>query len=588
MFHRLSLVLSVAAVFSLTASAQDAAKIGERVGKITLTDIRALPRTLADFGERKALVLVFTNTTCPLAQRYLPTLKSLEKAYRDKGVPFVAVNAAEDDTLLTMATHAVKYEVEFPTVKDFGGNAARALGVKRTPEAVVLDAENKVRYRGRIDDQFRLGGSRKEPTKQELKDAIEAVLANKPVDVAETEVDGCPIEFAAPRKAKGVNFAEHVAPILKKHCWECHRSGGSAPFALTTAKQAAARAKSVAEAVATQRMPPWFAGHESVPFANRRALSDAERETLADWARTGAEPGDPDKAPAPPEPLTGKWQIGTPDLVLETGVIDLPARGDIPYRYAVLPHIFRDETWLQDVQILPDNPQSLHHCNMAFATLTEGFKEENFITGQVPGGEPMTLDPGVGCRIPKGALLVLQMHFVSTGKPEKCRVSVGFRYPRGVVDKQLRNMQLTRRDFAVPPGAPAHKVAASRTLEADAVGVGLFAHMHLRGKDMTFTAHPPAGKSEPLLVIPNYNFSWQIPYRWEPGQMKLAKGTKLECVAHFDNSSFNPYNPDPRATVRNGPQTHHEMMIGFFFYTHATEKLNLTIDAKTGRVKEMK
>jgi hypothetical protein len=99
---------------------------------------------------------------------------------------------------------------------------------------------------------------------------------------------------------------------------------------------------------------------------------------------------------------------------------------------------------------------------------------------------------------------------------------------------------------------------------------------------MTFTAHAPDGKSDPLLVIPNYNFSWQIPYRWEPGQMRLAKGTRLECVAHYDNSAFNPYNPNPKATVRNGPQTHHEMMYGFFFYTHADEKLNLKVDPKTG------
>ena len=65
--------------------------------------------------------------------------------------------------------------------------------------------------------------------------------------------------------------------------------------------------------------------------------------------------------------------------------------------------------------------------------------------------------------------------------------------------------------------------------------------------------------------------------------MKLAKGTRLECVAHFDNSPFNPYNPDPRATVRNGPQTHHEMMVGFFFYTDAHEKLHLAIDPATGQ-----
>ncbi len=106
--------------------------------------------------------------------------------------------------------------------------------------------------------------------------------------------------------------------------------------------------------------------------------------------------------------------------------------------------------------------------------------------------------------------------------------------------------------------------------------------MHLRGKDMTFTAHLPDGKRDELLVIANYNFAWQVPYRWEPGKKTLAKGTRLECVARYDNSAFNPYNPNPLATVRNGPQTHNEMMFGFFFYTNANEKLNLRIDPKTG------
>jgi hypothetical protein len=112
----------------------------------------------------------------------------------------------------------------------------------------------------------------------------------------------------------------------------------------------------------------------------------------------------------------------------------------------------------------------------------------------------------------------------------------------------------------------------------------MFSHMHLRGKDMTFLARYPDGKNETLLVIPNYNFNWQIPYRWKPGQKTFPRGTVIDCVAHFDNSRFNPYNPDPKATVRNGPQTHDEMMVGFFFYTDANEKLGLSIDPKTGRV----
>ncbi|MCI0699623.1 MAG: redoxin family protein [Planctomycetia bacterium] len=579
-----SIAVAMLVILSSSALCAEEVKIGDRVGKLKFTDIRSLPRTLDDFGAKKAFVLVFTNTSCPVVQRYLPTLQELENTYRDKDVQFVAINSAEEDTLIAMATQAVKYEMEFPFVKDFDGACARALGVKRTPEVVVLDGEKRLCYRGRIDDQHRVRGSRKEPTTRELKDALDSVLAGRKVAVSETEVDGCAITFAKPRKPKDVNFAEHVAPILQKHCWECHKAGGSAPFALTSYKQAAARADTIAEVITDQRMPPWFALHDYGPFITRRGLSDDERSTVIDWVRGGTAPGDLIKVPAAPAEPKSKWQIETPDLILDSQEFELPAKGDIPYKYAILPHPFAEETWVQSVQIITDNPRSLHHANLAFFKVSEGFKEENFITGYVPGGSPMMLDKDVAFGIPKGSVLGLQIHFVPTGKPEKCKVTVGLRFPRDVVQKRLKHIQLYDKRFAIPPGAPAHKVSATRVLDTDVIGVGMFSHMHLRGKDMTFTAHLPDGKRDTLLIIANYNFAWQVAYQWEPGKKRLPKGTRLECVAHFDNSPFNPFNPDPKATVRNGPQTHNEMMYGFFFYTDADEKLGLKIDPKTGTV----
>jgi thiol-disulfide isomerase/thioredoxin len=581
---------TVLLIFVAAGRAQEAVKIGDQVGKVKFTDIRGLPRSLDDFGKKKAYILVFTNTSCPLAKRYLPTLTALDKEFAGKDVQFIGVNSAEEDSIISMATQAVQHEVEFPFVKDFGGVCARALGVRRTPEAVILDADKRLRYRGRIDDQYRLGGVRKEPTSRNLRDALEAVLAGKKVATAETEVDGCPITFAKERKPREVNFAEHVAPILQKHCWSCHQTGGSGPFGLTSYKQASSRAETIAEVVVQQRMPPWFASHEFGPFVNRRGLSDEEREIVADWVRIGTPQGDSRMTPPAPKARASKWLIGEPDLVLHTSEFELPAKGDIPYKYAILPHVFTEDTWVQSIQILPDNPQALHHGNMVFVNLTDGFNEKNFITGQVPGGEPMALDDGIAFLIPKGSGLGLELHFVATGKVEKCKVSIGLRYPRCTVEKRLKLMRLTDRRFAIPPGAPAHKVAASRVLDCDAIGVGLFSHMHVRGKDMTFKATPPVGKTDTLLVIPNYNFSWQVPYRWEPGKMRLAKGTRMDCVAHFDNSLFNPYNPDPLATVRFGLQTHEEMMYGFFFYTDAAEKLGIEVDPKTGaeRKKEQK
>jgi hypothetical protein len=87
------------------------------------------------------------------------------------------------------------------------------------------------------------------------------------------------------------------------------------------------------------------------------------------------------------------------------------------------------------------------------------------------------------------------------------------------------------------------------------------------------------------LMVPNYSFDWQMPYRWKPGAMRFPKGTRLECLAHYDNSTFNPYNPDPTATVRDGQQTKDEMLNGYVFFTDANERLNLNIDPQNGHLR---
>jgi hypothetical protein len=574
---------------AIVFSADPEVKIGDTIANCHFKDIRYLPRSLDDFPKAKAFVLVFGNTACPLAQRYLPALKDLDRDYRDKGVQLLLVNVGADDSIMATAAHAVRHELEFPAVKDSDGSCAGALGVRRTPEAVVLDAEHRLRYRGRIDDQYRLGGTRPAPTRRDLQEALDAVLASREVAVKETPVDGCAITLPKPPEGAGpVTFAEHVAPLMQKHCQPCHHPSTPAPFTLVTYRQVAARADAIAEVVAEQRMPPWYASPEHGTFINRRGMTGAERDLILQWVRAGTPRGDEAKLPPPPAAADKEatWRIGKPDLVLQTvETYELPAGGDVPYKYAVLPTLFLDDTWIRALEIRPDNPRVLHHANIAFITAGEGFKQSNFITGYVPGGEPMDLDDGVAFRIPRGAALGLQIHFVTTGKEERCRLSVGIRYAGGAVHRQLRHMLLADHRFAIPPGAPSYRVEATRVLECDAIGVGLFAHMHLRGKDMTFRAIQPGGSDETLLMVPNYSFDWQMPYRWEAGKMRLPKGTQLECVAHYDNSAFNPYNPDPSATVRDGQMTHQEMMNGFFFYTDEGEDLGLDVDAKTGHVR---
>jgi Redoxin len=581
------LLLCPAIAFAAEEPATTRPAPGQKVGMLEFKDIRFLARTLDDFGPKKAFVIVATSGDCPVARRYLPVLNALEKSYRDRGVQFVALNVGPDDTITEMAADAVESGVEFPVVKDFGLRSARALGVSRTPEAVVLDADRVLRYRGRIDDQFRVSGDRPDAIRPALRAALDDVLAGRTVAQAETPVDGCLIAFQSaattPTSTTPPTFAEHVATIFQKHCQDCHHAGTEAPFPLVSYRDALVHAEMIAEVIDDRRMPPWFASARHGTFSNQRGLSADERETVLDWVRSGSPKGDLTKQPAPRTFSTGRWRIGTPDLVTTTPLAQsIPATGYVDYRHVVFPYVFARDTWVQAIEILPDNPRIVHHANLGYLTLGAQVREENFLTGRVPGGDPMVLDEGTAVLIPKGSIIGLQIHLTTTGKPESTRISVGLKYPRGPVHKRLYHQQVHTNRFQIPPFAPFHPVTASRKLDFDATGIGVFSHMHVRGKDMTFLARLPDGAVDTLLLIPNYNFDWQQSYRWPMGSKKFPKGTTLEVLAHFDNSAFNPFNPDPKVAVGVGSQTFNEMVYGFYFYTRDDEDLNLVIDPKTG------
>jgi hypothetical protein len=586
--------IAVVAAFGLGSAraraSDEAPPIGRHARDLEFKDIRFLARTLDDFGAKKAFAIVATNTTCPVVARYLPVLDQMDRTFRDRGVQFLALNVGTgpEDSITEMAAQAVEAGVEFPFVKDLEGRCASALGLRRTPEVVVLDGDRRIRYRGRIDDRFRVGGERPEATQTPLRDALEDVLAGRSVARESTPVDGCLITgAAADSSGPAPTFAEHVAPIVQRHCQDCHHAGTEAPFPLVSYRDVASQGAMVAEVVADRRMPPWYASARHGAFINRRGLDDSERETLLRWVRAGMPKGDAAKQPAARSFPQGPWRIGTPDLVTTTPFAhNVPATGFVDYRYALLPHVFVHDTWVQAVEILPDNPRVVHHANLGFMKLGERPNEENFITGRVPGGDPMVLDDGTALLIPAGSVIGLQIHYTTTGKPERARLSVGLKFPRATVHKRLYHQQVSTSRFRIPPHAPAHPVSARRRLEFDATGVGLFSHMHVRGRDMTFLARYPDGASETLLLVPNYHFDWQQSYRWKPGERKFPKGTEFEVLAHFDNSRFNPYNPDPNAAVGHGDQTFNEMMFGFYFYTRDDEDLGLDVDPKTGALRD--
>lgn len=588
--------LPVLILFSLIVplhAAESRPAIGDSIGELKFKDIRGLNRSLTELGKKQAYVLVFTSTQCPLVKRSMPKLIDIDTRFGSRNVQVVAVNVGVDDTIRDMAAQAIEFEASFPFVKDTDLSCVRALGIDRTPEVAVLNADRVLVFRGRIDDQFRLGGSRPDPSRRDLEEALNELLEGKKISVAETPVDGCLITHPQDVAKDGPvpTFYKDIAPVLNKRCVACHREGAAAPFALTTYSDAKAHAEMMSEVITDLRMPPWYAHSKPGQYQNDPSLTREERETVVRWVKSGRMEGDPKDAPELPAASTAKWRIGEPDLVIT--MLDehqIPATGYIPYKEFLLPYVFINETWLEAIEIRPDNPSVVHHCNMAYVT-SKGVGNETFITGHVPGGLPMDLgrfDNGVAYRIPALATLGLQVHYTTTGKEERCKISVGFRYPRQMVHKQLKHFLLDPHRIQIAPENGAFPIKSSKQIDQDVTLLGLFTHMHVRGKDMTFYAHLPDQTRDTLLQIPNYNFEWQLGYEIAPGKKKLPKGTRIEAIAHYDNSAFNPYNPDPKRTVPYGLQTYDEMFNGYGFFVADEEDLKLTINPKTGVVMPVK
>ncbi len=516
--------------------------------------------------------------------------RALDARYAANDIQFVGVFCSARDTVMEMASFALDQELRFPVVKDEDQKVCTALGVDRVPQVALLDGERRLVYRGRISDQYRVSGTQPFAHREDLENALDELLAGKSISVKETPVEGCKITPPHNRTFDQTpTFYGDVSAILQKRCQGCHHAGTPAPFALTTYDETKDHAEMVAEVVRDERMPPWYASAKHNLFLNAPGMTAEERAKVVAWVNGSCPAGDPARGPAPLLFGDHGWRIGEPDLVVTMRAADkIKAEGFIPYKYVVLPYTFKEDKYVNAIEIRPHNRNVVHHCNVGYFNIRKlkgGY--DTFITSHVPGGQPMDLrprhpsDPQVAYQIPGGSSLILQIHYTTTGKEEESLISVGFRSPRNGVDKISRHFILDPHNIAITPGDPMWRLSEKYTIPGKATLLGMFAHMHLRGRDMTFIAEYPSGQREELLQIPNYNFDWQLAYEV---RNPLPPGTTIEAVAHFDNSRFNPYNPDPDRKVPYGPATHDEMFNAFIFWTNDDEHLDLKIDPQTGQV----
>ena len=185
-----------------------------------------------------------------------------------------------------------------------------------------------------------------------------------------------------------------------------------------------------------------------------------------------------------------------------------------------------------------------------------------FLAGYGPGAVPEMLAPGEAKLMKAGSDLVFQVHYLTNGKPGRDRSRIGLILSHQKPRERVVMLAAANVRFRIPPGDPDYRVDAAVTLQREATLVSLLPHMHLRGKSFEFRVRYPNADLETLLVVPHYSYDWQLSY-YLAKPLHLPAGAVIECTAHFDNSPNNPRNPDPSKTVRFGPQSWDEMMIGW-------------------------
>jgi mono/diheme cytochrome c family protein len=369
-------------------------------------------------------------------------------------------------------------------------------------------------------------------------------------------------------KSGAPTFAKNVAPILYKSCAECHRPSGIAPMSLIEYKEVRPWAKSIRERVVDRTMPPWFADPKHGEFANDPSLTQAEIDTIRAWVDAGSPNGDDKDLPPAPKFIEG-WTIGTPDKVLTMREeASIPAEGVVPYRYYRIPTDFTEDKWIQAIEIKPGDRRVVHHVIAMYTSSAasgngSGAARAGGLGGITPNKTGIVYPQGTARLLRKGSNIILQMHYTTIGEATKDRTSVGLIFAKEAPKRVLGGGQVMNLGFVIPPGAPNHEVKASKTFQEDTYLIAMMPHMHVRGKDFTYTVTYPDGRSEIILHVPKYDFDWQLTYELKK-PLLLPKGTKLDCVAHFDNSTRNKFNPDPTSEVRWGDQTWEEMMIGWY------------------------
>lgn len=386
--------------------------------------------------------------------------------------------------------------------------------------------------------------------------------------------------------SRQVTFNEHIAPIVYSKCSNCHREGQVGPFSFTSYEEVAEHAQLIRDVTQSGLMPPWRADPNFSRFRNEHVLDDQEREWIRKWVDDGVPEGDPGLEQDPVEYLP-PVETRKPDLVLKMSeAFTRPGDNEEYYKVFVLPLNSERELEIAGMEIVAGNPEILHHAwlyldeqdagrkrdaldpEYGFDLFIEGMPDFTFlpiVKGYLPGKRAEFYPPGVGLKIPVGADLLLETHYVGGNSEQTDQSQVNLYFADRPIEREVfylpvMESHIENPPFVIPAGETARFVM-KRPLDFpfDLSLLSFSPHMHYRGTEFVATAVLPAGESVNLVKIDDWDFNWQFTYELER-PLRLPQGTEIVVNTAYDNTAENPFNPVlPPVTARYGFRSADEM-----------------------------
>jgi hypothetical protein len=397
-----------------------------------------------------------------------------------------------------------------------------------------------------------------------------------------------------------LTYTSDIAPIIYQNCTPCHRSGGAAPFSLTTFQQVNRKKNTILDVTQSGLMPPWPADRNYSHFLGERYLTEVDKQKIKDWIEGGAPEGDTSLLPDLPEYNSYSY-VGTPDTTLWFDSILISGNSRDKFFIATLPIELGEQKYVRAMEFLPNENNLVHHMNGRLlnykedkkASITAGQRILNLEVAEVEyvrqfnnlklsnddGTRPEQINsavnylPGVQAQLypediggftmhKKSILIADDIHYgpIPQDKWDHSRVNIFFSKapPKRPINEVMLGTNGAGKiipPLVIPPSKITKHISFLKIPEDISV-LTINPHMHLLGKSFKAYVITPGQDTIRLISIPRWDFRWQYFYTF-PKMLKIPAGSVVYVEAEYDNTSENqnnPYNPpqEIRERLDNG------------------------------------